>query len=106
MPYSAGSYERTAEECVRLATTTRDPILKRGLQRVRQISLQTAKRLREDAPAGNAIGMPQQANALAKQLLKLRWIGMEEEAIELQLAIRSLPPDQRGTVLVGPFSTD
>jgi hypothetical protein len=52
------------------------------------------------------MGVPQQPNALAKQILKLRWIGMEEDARQLQLAIGSLPPEQRGTVSAGPFSTD
>ena len=42
----------------------------------------------------------------AKLIRKLRWIGMEDEASRLQMAVRSLPPDQRGTVSAGPFSTD
>jgi hypothetical protein len=42
----------------------------------------------------------------AKLIRKLRWIGMEEEAHRLQMAVRSLPPEQRGTVSAGPFSTD
>ena len=42
----------------------------------------------------------------AKLIRKLRWIGMEDEACRLQTAVRSLPPDQRGTVSAGPFSTD
>jgi hypothetical protein len=37
---------------------------------------------------------------------KLRWIGMEEEAYRLQVAVRSLPPEERDTVSAGPFSTD
>jgi hypothetical protein len=33
----------------------------------------------------------------AKLIRKLHWIGMEDEACRLQMAVRSLPPDQRGT---------
>jgi hypothetical protein len=43
---------------------------------------------------------------LVKLIRKLRWIGMEEEALRLQRAVRSLPPEERGTVSAGPFSTD
>jgi hypothetical protein len=45
-------------------------------------------------------------NDLSKLIRKLRWIGMEEEAERLQLAVRSIPVEQRGTVSAGPFSTD
>ena len=106
MPYSASSFERTAEECVRLENLTTDQTLKRGLQQLRHICLGTAKQLREQARRDDAMGVPQQPDALAKQILKLRWIGMEEEAYQLQLAMRSLPAEQRGTVSAGPFSTD
>ena len=43
---------------------------------------------------------------LAKLIRKLRWIGMEEEAHHLQMAVCSLPPHERYAVLAGPFSTD
>ena len=43
---------------------------------------------------------------MARLIRKLRWIGMEEEADRLQTAACSLPADERGTVLAGPFSTD
>jgi hypothetical protein len=43
---------------------------------------------------------------LAKLILKLRWIGMEEEAHHLQVVVCSLPPHERYAVLAGPFSTD
>jgi hypothetical protein len=36
----------------------------------------------------------------------LRWLGMEQEAHHLQMALCSLPPDERYAVLTGPFSTD
>ena len=42
----------------------------------------------------------------AKLIRKLRWIGMVDEARLLERAITSLPPDDRGTVLAEPFSTD
>jgi hypothetical protein len=47
-----------------------------------------------------------QPQELAKLIRKLRWIGMEDEAHRLELAICCLPPDQRGSVSAGPFSTD
>lgn len=42
----------------------------------------------------------------AKLIRKLRWIGMDDEARLLERATASLPPDERGTVSAGPFSTD
>ena len=48
----------------------------------------------------------QQPREWAKLIRKLRWIGMEDEACRLQVVVSSLPPDERGTVSAGPFSTD
>ena len=42
----------------------------------------------------------------AKLIRKLRWIGLEDEARSLQLAVSTLPADERGSVSSGPFSTD
>ena len=42
----------------------------------------------------------------ARLILKLRWIGLEEEAERLELAVSTLPPGERGSVSFGPFSTD
>ncbi len=42
----------------------------------------------------------------AKLIRKLRWIGLEDEARSLQLAVSTLPLEERGSVLTGPFSTD
>jgi hypothetical protein len=42
----------------------------------------------------------------AKLIRKLRWIGLDDEARRLELAVSTLPPEERGTVSVGPFSTD
>ena len=60
----------------------------------------------EQLHTNNAIPVSQQSDERAKLIRKLRWIGMEDEAQRLQLALRSLPPDERGTVSAGPFSTD
>jgi hypothetical protein len=48
----------------------------------------------------------QSSREWAKLIRKLRWIGLEDEARRLELAVSTLPPEQRGTVSVGPFSTD
>ena len=42
----------------------------------------------------------------AKLIVKLRWIGLEDEARHLQQALSTLPPEESGIVAVGPFSTD
>jgi len=42
----------------------------------------------------------------AQLISKLRWIGLEDEARSLQLAVSTLPVEERGSVSVGPFSTD
>jgi hypothetical protein len=48
----------------------------------------------------------QRAREWAKLIRKLRWIGMEDDAHHLQLAMCGLPPHERYAVLAGPFSTD
>lgn len=48
----------------------------------------------------------QQAEEWAKLIRKLHWIGMEQEAHHLQMAVCRLPPHERFAVLTGPFSTD
>jgi hypothetical protein len=60
----------------------------------------------EQASVDNVIVIPQPPNDQSKLIRKLRWIGMEEEALRLQRAVRSLPPEEVGTVSAGPFSTD
>ena len=42
----------------------------------------------------------------AKPIRKLRWIGLDDEAWRLERAVSTLPPEERGSVSVGPFSTD
>jgi hypothetical protein len=41
-----------------------------------------------------------------KLIRKLRWIGLDDKARRLEMAVRTLPPEERGTVSIGPFSTD
>jgi hypothetical protein len=48
----------------------------------------------------------QSSREWAQLIRKLRWIGLEDEARRLELAVSTLPPEQRGSVSVGPFSTD
>ena len=43
---------------------------------------------------------------LAKLIRKLRWMGMDDEAQRLQQVMRMLPPDERESVSIVPFSTD
>ena len=48
----------------------------------------------------------QQSEEWARLIRKLRWIGMDEEAHQLQRALCSVPPHERYAVLAGPFNTD
>jgi hypothetical protein len=59
----------------------------------------------EQARENRSISTTQQQD-WAKLIRKLRWIGMEDEASRLQMGVCSLPPEERGTVSAGPFSTD
>jgi hypothetical protein len=45
-------------------------------------------------------------NALTQMIVKLRWIGLEDEAKQLEREARLLPDEQRCGVSFGPFSTD
>lgn len=45
-------------------------------------------------------------SALTKMIIKLRWIGLEDEAKQLELEARRLPAEQRCGVSFGRFSTD
>ena len=49
---------------------------------------------------------PSSPTELAKLIRKLRWIGLDDEARRLQLVMRTLPVEERGSVSIGPFSTD
>jgi hypothetical protein len=46
------------------------------------------------------------AREVVKLIRKLRWIGLETEAEQLQLVLGEFPPDKRGSLLAGPHSTD
>ncbi len=43
---------------------------------------------------------------VAQLIRKLRWIGLEDEARRLQRVASTLPPEETGSVSVGPFATD
>src|SRR5262245_61727145 len=43
---------------------------------------------------------------VVKLIRKLRWIGMEREAKELQMALSGFPSDKRASLVAGPHSTD
>ena len=49
---------------------------------------------------------PSSPTELAKLIRKLRWMGLDDEARRLQLVMRTLPVEERGSVSIGPFSTD
>jgi hypothetical protein len=46
------------------------------------------------------------ADEWGRLIRKLRWIGLDDEARRLEQAMSTLPPEQRGSVSVGPFTTD
>jgi hypothetical protein len=48
----------------------------------------------------------QTADEWCRLIRKLRWIGLDHEAERLQIALRSLPPDERASVIAGPYYTD
>lgn len=50
--------------------------------------------------------LPKVPHDWALLILKLRWIGLDEEANRLQLAVSTLPPEARCGVSVGPLTTD
>jgi hypothetical protein len=60
----------------------------------------------EEAPAENVIVVDYCSREWARLIRKLRWIGLEEEAHRLELAVSTLPAEERGSVLAGPVSID
>ena len=42
----------------------------------------------------------------ARLIRKLRWIGLEEDAGRLEIAVSEIPADRRCSVIGGPFNTD
>lgn len=47
MPHTVEGYEQRAQECIRLASGTKDPMLRTELLRLRQSYLSAAQRLRQ-----------------------------------------------------------
>jgi hypothetical protein len=45
-------------------------------------------------------------NGVTQMIIKLRWMGLDDEAKRLELEARRLPAEQRCGVSSGPFSTD
>ena len=43
---------------------------------------------------------------VVKLIRKLRWIGLEGEARDLQVVLGGIPRDKRESLLAGPHSTD
>ena len=61
----------------------------------------------EQVRESDVISIDQQSpREWAKLLRKLRWVGLEDEARRLELALSTLPPEQRGDLLVESSSTD
>jgi hypothetical protein len=60
----------------------------------------------EEAPAENVMVVDHHSREWARLIRKLRWIGLEEQAHRLELAVSTLPAEERGSVLAGPASTD
>lgn len=58
----------------------------------------------EQARRDNVVYIDRSSCEWASLIRKLRWIGLEEEAQRLELAVSTLPPEQRGSVSVGPFT--
>ena len=62
--------------------------------------------MRHSIADSSVMSLPQSSGELLKLIHKLRWIGLDEEASRLECVARSLPPEESGTVLEVPVSTD
>jgi hypothetical protein len=61
----------------------------------------------DEMMSANMVSMEQHGSReWAKLIVKLRWIGLEDEARHLQQALSTLALEENGIVAVGPFSTD
>jgi hypothetical protein len=60
----------------------------------------------EQACENKVVSINSEPRDWARLIRKLRWIGLDEEARRLEQAVSTLPPEERGSVSVGPFSTD
>jgi len=78
------------------------------MQSGQAISHKNKEGLMERRPLKNEDGsLDQRPSDDWDQLIrKLRWIGLDDEVRRLELAVSTLPPEERGSVSVGPFSTD
>jgi hypothetical protein len=59
-----------------------------------------------DAPANPDSAEQPTPAELVKLIRKLRWIGLEEEARQLQFALNRFPPDQRAILPGTPIDCD
>jgi hypothetical protein len=59
--------------------------------------------LSQDEPASSEARVP---HDWARLLRKLRWIGLEEEAKRLELALSTLPAEERSNIYLEACSTD
>jgi hypothetical protein len=60
----------------------------------------------EQACENKVVSINPESRDWARLIRKLRWIGLVEEARRLEQVVSTLPPEERGSVSVGPFSTD
>ena len=60
----------------------------------------------ERVPSTELVSGHKPPQDVAKLISKLRWIGMDDEARDLQTAVASLAPDARGITSAEPLSTD
>jgi hypothetical protein len=60
----------------------------------------------KELPADNVRVMDHYPREWARLICKLRWIGFEDEAYRLELAVSTVPPEERSSVLAGPLSTN
>jgi hypothetical protein len=52
----------------------------------------------------DASATERESHKLVNRILKLRWLGMEDEAERMQLALRTM--ETNDTLLAGPYDTD
>jgi hypothetical protein len=74
--------------------------------RTAQASKKPGERPMTRADITNARPTQRSPGEWAKLIHKLRWIGLEDEARSLQLAVSTLPVEERGAVSAEPPSTD
>ena len=74
----------------------------------RQRKRQMKSNANKNRPHDKADVAPEERTSceLVTLIRKLRWIGMETEAGQLQTVLRRVPPDRRASLLAAPHSTD